>query len=180
MYERRQTRQIHVGKVPVGGNAPITVQSMTITKTADVEGTLQQIYALAAAGCDIVRCTCNETEAAEGLAQIVPRSPIPIIADIHHQYRMALAALEAGVHGLLQAVIEEGRSWRIESEGAVAVLLQLTLMFGPRFERSPDARWAQTLIANTTVPESLRMQMIRDRLAARTQGRSVVRHPASE
>jgi (E)-4-hydroxy-3-methylbut-2-enyl-diphosphate synthase len=55
---------------------------------------------LAAAGCDIVRCTCNEPEAAEGLAQIVPRSPVPIIADIHHQYRMALAAMEAGVHGL--------------------------------------------------------------------------------
>ena len=73
---------------------------MTITKTADVEGTLQQIYALAAAGCDIVRCTCNESEAAEGLAQIVPRSPIPVIADIHHQYRMALAAMQAGVHGL--------------------------------------------------------------------------------
>ncbi|NCX60123.1 MAG: flavodoxin-dependent (E)-4-hydroxy-3-methylbut-2-enyl-diphosphate synthase, partial [Actinobacteria bacterium] len=72
----------------------------TITKTADVEGTLQQIYALAAAGCDIVRCTCNEIEAAEGLAQIVPRSPVPIIADIHHQYKMALAALEAGVQGL--------------------------------------------------------------------------------
>ena len=91
------TKQIHVGSVAVGGDAPITVQSMTITKTADVEGTLQQIYALAAAGCDIVRCTCNEAEAAEGLAQIVPRSPVPIIADIHHQYRMALAALEAGV-----------------------------------------------------------------------------------
>jgi (E)-4-hydroxy-3-methylbut-2-enyl-diphosphate synthase len=73
---------------------------MTVTKTADVEGTLQQIYALAAAGCDIVRCTCNEPEAAVGLAQIVPRSPIPVIADIHHQYKMALAALEAGVHGL--------------------------------------------------------------------------------
>jgi len=100
MFERRATRQITVGKVPVGGGAPITVQSMTTTKTADVEGTLQQIYALAAAGCDIVRCTCNEQEAAEGLAQIVPRSPIPIIADIHHQYRMALAAMEAGVHGL--------------------------------------------------------------------------------
>ncbi|MBM3657190.1 MAG: flavodoxin-dependent (E)-4-hydroxy-3-methylbut-2-enyl-diphosphate synthase [Actinobacteria bacterium] len=99
-YPRRSTRQIHVGKVAVGGDAPISVQSMTITKTADVEGTLQQIYALAAAGCDIVRCTCNEIEAAEGLAQIVPRSPIPIIADIHHQYKMALAALEAGVHGL--------------------------------------------------------------------------------
>ncbi len=98
--ERRPTRQIHVGSVPVGGGAPISVQSMTITKTADVEGTLQQIYGLAAAGCDIVRCTCNEIEAAEGLAQIVPRSPVPVIADIHHQYRMALAALEAGVHGL--------------------------------------------------------------------------------
>ena len=100
LSERRPTRQIHVGSVPVGGGAPVSVQSMTITKTADVEGTLQQIYGLAAAGCDIVRCTCNEAEAAEGLAQIVPRSPVPIIADIHHQYRMALAALEAGVQGL--------------------------------------------------------------------------------
>ncbi|MFZ4433512.1 MAG: flavodoxin-dependent (E)-4-hydroxy-3-methylbut-2-enyl-diphosphate synthase [Microthrixaceae bacterium] len=99
-FPRRSTRQIHVGDVPVGGGAPVTIQSMTTTKTADVEGTLQQIYALAAAGCDIVRCTCNEVEAAEGLARIVPRSPIPIIADIHHQYRMALAALDAGVHGL--------------------------------------------------------------------------------
>jgi (E)-4-hydroxy-3-methylbut-2-enyl-diphosphate synthase len=73
---------------------------MTITKTGDVEGTLAQIYALAGAGCDIVRCTCNDLDAAEGLARIVPRSPIPVIADIHNQYRMALAALEAGVHGL--------------------------------------------------------------------------------
>ena len=100
VYERRKTRTITVGKVAVGGDAPISVQSMTTTKTADVEGTLQQIYALAAAGCDIVRCTCNEAEAAEGLAKIVPRSPVPIIADMHHQYKMALAALEAGVHGL--------------------------------------------------------------------------------
>ena len=99
-YPRRPTRQVRVGAVAVGGDAPITVQSMTTTKTADVEGTLQQIYALAAAGCDIVRCTCNEIEAAEGLAHIVPRSPLPIIADIHHQYRRALEAMEAGVQGL--------------------------------------------------------------------------------
>jgi len=84
----------------VGGDAPISVQSMTITKTADVDGTLAQIYALYAAGADIVRCTCNEIEAAEGLAHIVPRSPVPIVADIHHQYKMALAALDAGVHCL--------------------------------------------------------------------------------
>jgi (E)-4-hydroxy-3-methylbut-2-enyl-diphosphate synthase len=114
---RRPTRQIMVGKIPVGGGAPVTVQSMTITKTADVEGTLQQIYALAAAGCDIVRCTCNEPEAAEGLAQIVPRSPVPIVADIHHQYRMALAALEAGVHGLR---LNPGNIRRAEHIKAVA------------------------------------------------------------
>jgi (E)-4-hydroxy-3-methylbut-2-enyl-diphosphate synthase len=98
--ERRPTRKIFVGDVAVGGDAPISVQSMTITKTADVEGTLQQIYDLAAAGAEIVRCTCNEEAAAEGLAQIVPRSPVPIVADIHHQYKMALAALEAGVQCL--------------------------------------------------------------------------------
>lgn len=99
-FPRKKTKQIMVGDVPVGGGAPITVQSMTITKTADHEATLQQIYALAAAGADIVRCTCNEPEAAEGLARIVPRSPVPIVADIHHQYRRALEALEAGVHCL--------------------------------------------------------------------------------
>ena len=94
---RRATRQIVVGGVPVGGGAPITVQSMTTTKTADVDGTLAQIYALAAAGADIVRCTCNEPEAAEGLARIVPRSPVPIVADVHFHYERALEALEAGV-----------------------------------------------------------------------------------
>ena len=103
-YERRKTREVVLRHpshpVTVGGDAPVSVQSMTITKTADVEGTLQQIYALYGAGADIVRCTCNEKEAAEGLAQIVPRSPVPIVADIHHQYKMALAALEAGVHCL--------------------------------------------------------------------------------
>jgi (E)-4-hydroxy-3-methylbut-2-enyl-diphosphate synthase len=98
--QRKQTRPIKVGDVQVGGGAPISVQSMTTTKTADVEGTLQQIYALAGAGADIVRCTCNEIEAAEGLAQIIPRSPVPIIADIHFHVEMALAALEAGVDGL--------------------------------------------------------------------------------
>jgi (E)-4-hydroxy-3-methylbut-2-enyl-diphosphate synthase len=103
-YPRRQTRQIvlahRTNPVAVGGDAPISVQSMTTTKTADVDGTLAQIYALRGAGADIVRCTCNDAEAAEGLAQIVPRSPVPIVADIHHQYKRALEALEAGVHCL--------------------------------------------------------------------------------
>ena len=97
---RKRTRQIHVGNVAIGGDAPISVQSMTTTKTADVEATLAQIYELAGAGADIVRCTCNEEQAAVGLAKIVPRSPVPIIADIHFHYEMALAAIEAGVNGL--------------------------------------------------------------------------------
>ncbi|MBA2282439.1 MAG: flavodoxin-dependent (E)-4-hydroxy-3-methylbut-2-enyl-diphosphate synthase [Actinomycetota bacterium] len=100
-FARRPTRSVTlahpVNPVTVGGDAPISVQSMTITKTADVDGTLAQIYALYAAGADIVRCTCNDTEAAEGLARIVPRSPVPLVADIHHQHKMALAALDAGV-----------------------------------------------------------------------------------
>jgi (E)-4-hydroxy-3-methylbut-2-enyl-diphosphate synthase len=96
-WPRRVTKQIMVGKVPVGGGAPVSVQSMTITKTGDVEGTLEQIYALHAAGADIVRCTCNDRAAAEGLARIVPRSPVPLVADIHFHVEMALAALEAGV-----------------------------------------------------------------------------------
>ena len=97
---RQTTRQVTVGAVKIGGGAPISVQSMTTTKTADVEGTLEQIYELAAAGADIVRCTCNEEAAAEGLAHIIPRSPVPIIADIHFHQEMAFAALEAGVQGL--------------------------------------------------------------------------------
>jgi len=104
-FERRTTRQVVVGRPPgpsvaVGGGAPVSVQSMTTTKTADVDGTLSQIYALAGAGCDIVRCTCNEEEAAEGLARIVPRSPVPVVADIHFQHTLALAAMEAGVQAL--------------------------------------------------------------------------------
>jgi (E)-4-hydroxy-3-methylbut-2-enyl-diphosphate synthase len=89
-----------VGKVPVGGGARISVQSMTTTKTHDVDGTLAQIYALAGSGADIVRVTCNTVEAAQGLAEMMPRVPVPIIADIHYQYRLALAAIEAGVSGL--------------------------------------------------------------------------------
>ncbi len=99
--DRRATRAVTLAHsrnpVTVGGGAPVSVQSMTTTKTADVDGTLQQIYALAAAGADIVRCTCNDAEAAAGLARIVPRSPVPLVADIHHNHRMGLAALEAGV-----------------------------------------------------------------------------------
>ena len=98
--ERRLTRQLEVGKVKVGGGAPIAVQSMTNTKTSDPVATLEQINRLAEAGCDIVRCAVPDMAAAEGLKTIVKESPIPVIADIHFDYKLALAAIEAGVDGL--------------------------------------------------------------------------------
>jgi (E)-4-hydroxy-3-methylbut-2-enyl-diphosphate synthase len=97
---RRKTRKLRVGDIEVGGGAPVSVQSMTTTKTADAEATLAQIYSLAGTGADIVRVTCNTVEAAQGIAVIMPRSPVPIVADIHFQYRLALAAIEAGVSAL--------------------------------------------------------------------------------
>ena len=97
---RRTTKQLMVGKVGVGSEYPVSVQSMTTTKTRDTDGTLEQIYALASNGADIVRVTCNEIEAAESLVKICTRSPVPIVADIHFQYKLALAAIEAGVQGL--------------------------------------------------------------------------------
>ena len=100
MTVRRQTSQIQVGKVGVGSDYPVSVQSMTTTKTRDTDETLGQVYELANNGADIVRVTCNEIEAAESLVKICARSPVPIVADIHFQYKLALAAVEAGVHGL--------------------------------------------------------------------------------
>ncbi|MDR7480985.1 MAG: flavodoxin-dependent (E)-4-hydroxy-3-methylbut-2-enyl-diphosphate synthase [Armatimonadota bacterium] len=97
---RTQTRTVRVGKVEIGGQAPVSVQSMTITDTRDVDGTLAQIYQLAAEGCEIVRLAVPDREAAAALAAIKPRSPLPIVADIHFDHRLALAALEAGIDKL--------------------------------------------------------------------------------
>ena len=115
---RRPTKQIMVGDVPVGGGSPVSVQSMTTTKTSDVEETLKQIYDLAAAGADIVRCTSNDLAAAEGLAHIVPRSPVPIVADVHNQYKMALAAIASGVDCLR---LNPGNIRKVEHIKAVAM-----------------------------------------------------------
>ncbi len=100
MKIRRKTRQIRLGSVLVGGDAPITVQSMTKTDTRDVEATLLQIWALEAAGCDIVRCAVPVREAAEKLGTIKRQIRIPLVADIHFNYKLALIALEQGVDGL--------------------------------------------------------------------------------
>ena len=99
-YQRRKTRPVWVGDVQIGGDAPIVVQSMTTTDTRDPEATLRQIHELADAGCEIVRVAVPDRVAAAALADIVPRSPIPVVADIHFEHTLALKALEAGVHKL--------------------------------------------------------------------------------
>lgn len=100
MYERRQTRAIAVGGVNIGGGTPISVQSMTNTKTADAAATAAQIRALMAAGCDIVRFAVPDMEAAQAIAEIRRQTDAPLVADIHFDYRLALAALEGGVDAL--------------------------------------------------------------------------------
>lgn len=130
LAERRPTRRIRVGSVEVGGGAPISVQSMTTTKTHDINATLQQIAELTAAGCDIVRVACPTDKDAEALAIIARKSKIPVIADIHFQPRYVFAAIEAGcgavrvnpgnikklddqVKGIAQAAKDHGTSLRI-------------------------------------------------------------------
>src|SRR5213594_454844 len=100
MITRRKTRQIELGGIKIGGGAPVTVQSMTKTDTRDVQATLLEIWSLEAAGCDIVRCAVQVREAAEKLSEIRRQIRIPLVADIHFNYKLALIALEQGVDGL--------------------------------------------------------------------------------
>jgi len=99
-FERRKSRQVKVGWVEIGGDAPVRVQSMTTTKTHDINATLQQIASLVATGVDIVRVAVPHWEDAEALKAIAAKSTVPVIADIHFQWKYAMAALEAGIHGL--------------------------------------------------------------------------------
>ncbi|HVF53190.1 MAG TPA: flavodoxin-dependent (E)-4-hydroxy-3-methylbut-2-enyl-diphosphate synthase, partial [Actinomycetota bacterium] len=99
-FSRRKSRQVHVGSVAVGGDAPVSIQSMTITKTEDVNATLIQIHELATQGADIVRVAVPHEGDAKALPTIAKEGGVPIIADIHFSVRLAMMALEAGVHGL--------------------------------------------------------------------------------
>ncbi len=111
---RHTTRKIQVGRVAVGGDAPVSVQSMCNTDTRDIASTSAQIAALAAAGCEIVRCAVPDEEAAQALSQICQQSALPVIADIHFDYRLALLSLEAGVDGLRLNPGNIGERWKVE------------------------------------------------------------------
>ncbi|MBP3232240.1 MAG: flavodoxin-dependent (E)-4-hydroxy-3-methylbut-2-enyl-diphosphate synthase [Anaerovibrio sp.] len=100
MIKRRKTRQIHIGDVAIGGGAPISVQSMTNTKTTDTKTTVEQINSLQAAGCDIVRLAVPDMESALNLGNIIKKVNIPLVADIHFDYRLALEAINQGISAL--------------------------------------------------------------------------------
>ncbi|MDP2971251.1 MAG: flavodoxin-dependent (E)-4-hydroxy-3-methylbut-2-enyl-diphosphate synthase, partial [Deltaproteobacteria bacterium] len=100
MIQRRKTRQISIGPVKIGGDAPISIQSMTKTDTRDIRRTVDQIRRLERAGCEIVRVAVVDEEAAQAIAGIKKKVSIPLIADIHFNYRLALKAMESGADGL--------------------------------------------------------------------------------
>lgn len=112
---RDHTRRIYVGQVPVGGGAPVTVQSMCNTRTRDVAATLFQMEALKAAGCDIIRVAVPDQEAAAALPAIMERSPMPVVADIHFDWRLAVAAAEAGVDAVRINPGNIGAASRVEA-----------------------------------------------------------------
>ena len=124
MY-REHTKVVQIGDKKIGGGNPILIQSMTNTRTEDVEATVQQILALEAAGCEIVRCTVPTLEAAEALKEIKKRIHIPLVADIHFDYRLAIAAMENGADKIrinpgnigdrhkVQAVVDRAREYGV-------------------------------------------------------------------
>ena len=156
--QRRASKKIWIGSVPVGGDAPVAIQSMTNTNTGDAKATLGQIEALAELDCDIVRVAVPDKEAAQALREIVSLSPLPIIADIHFDYRLALAALKAGVHALrlnpgnirdpdkIRAVVAEAKARQVPirvgvNEGSLPTLVALAEgeMPAPKWKRMVDA-----------------------------------------
>ena len=100
MFQRRKSKQIQIGPVKIGGDAPVSIQSMTNTDTRDAAATLAQIRELVSAGCEIVRVTVPDEAAVAALPEILAGSPLPVIADIHFDYRLALGSIRAGVHGV--------------------------------------------------------------------------------
>ncbi len=113
MKKRRRTRLIHVGQVPVGGGSPITVQSMTKTDTRDAAATAAQVRTLAEAGCEIIRIAVPDMDAATALGPIRKSSPIPVIADIHFDWRLALEAVRQGIDGLRINPGNIGARWKV-------------------------------------------------------------------
>ena len=129
-FQRKKTKTIYLGQVPIGGGAPVSVQSMCNTPTADVAATLAQLRALHDAGADIGRLAVLDTEAAEALPALVKESPLPLVADIHFDYRLALAAVKAGVAGLRLNPGNIGGAARVKAVAAAAKAAGIPIRIG--------------------------------------------------
>ncbi len=127
---RKNTRQIHVGPIAIGGGAPCSVQSMCSTDTRDIPATISQIKELAEVGCEIVRCAVLDLDAAVALAQIKRMSPIPVVADIHFDYKLALQVLEGGIDGLRLNPGNIGEKWKVAEIVAAAAERKVPIRIG--------------------------------------------------
>lgn len=127
---KKLTRQIHVGSVAIGGDAPCSVQSMCSTDTRDISATLAQITGLAGVGCEIVRCAVPDMDAAIALGTIKASSPIPVIADIHFDYKLALKVLEQGIDGLRLNPGNIGDKWKVEEVVKAAAERKVPIRIG--------------------------------------------------
>jgi len=127
---KKMTRQIHIGSIPIGGDAPCSVQSMCSTDTRDIPATTAQIKELAEVGCEIVRCAVPDLEAARALAQIKRMSPIPVVADIHFDYKLALQVLEGGIDGLRLNPGNIGEKWKVAEIVASAAERKVPIRIG--------------------------------------------------
>lgn len=130
MTSRRITRRIKVGNVEIGGGAPVSIQSMTNTDTRNAAATLQQINTLAAAGCEIIRCAVPDEQAAAALREICALSPIPVIADIHFDYRLALQSIESGVAGVRINPGNIGEAWKVKMVAEAAGSANIPIRVG--------------------------------------------------
>jgi (E)-4-hydroxy-3-methylbut-2-enyl-diphosphate synthase len=127
---KKITRQIYIGSIPIGGDAPCSVQSMCSTDTRDISATIAQITELAEVGCEIVRCAVPDMEAANALAQIKLMSPIPVVADIHFDYKLALQVLEGGIDGLRLNPGNIGEKWKVAEIVASAAERKVPIRIG--------------------------------------------------
>lgn len=130
MIKRRETKQISIGNIKIGGNAPISVQSMCNTDTRDVEKTLAQINELAAAGCDIVRLAVLNKDAAESIKEIVKKSPVPLVADIHFDYRLAIQCINNGINALRLNPGNIGKRENVEKVVSLAKQQKIPIRIG--------------------------------------------------
>lgn len=127
---KKITRQIHIGSISIGGDAPCSVQSMCSTDTRNVSATIAQIKELAEVGCEIVRCAVPDLDAAVALSQIKRMSPIPVVADIHFDYKLALQVLEGGIDGLRLNPGNIGEKWKVAEIVASAAERKVPIRIG--------------------------------------------------